>query len=244
MRCPRCQAAITTSPDAAGALRCPSCGAKLVTLAAAAARPPAADPEPSPPATAAPVPAVPKPVPSDLILAELRALRDGQEEILEWLRAEGGHGDRHDDGPEEAPTQTAEDDLGFVPPLRTKGRKSIVLIDDDPDTRAGAQAELERADVPVRAFADGQSALSAMAEEKPDLIVIELDLRGAMAGKDVINVIKAAMEWVDIPIILYTRQAVESQKEARTVHGADEFVLKSAGAASLVTRCIALFRRI
>ena len=28
-----------------------------------------------------------------------------------------------------------------------------------------------------------------------------------MAGKDVINMIKATMEWVDIPIVLYTRAA-------------------------------------
>jgi response regulator RpfG family c-di-GMP phosphodiesterase len=64
-----------------------------------------------------------------------------------------------------------------------------------------------------------------------------------MGGKDVINMIKATMEWVDIPIVLYTRAPVESQREARTVHGADEFVLKSAGPAALVTRCIALFRK-
>ena len=104
-------------------------------------------------------------------------------------------------------------------------------------------AELERAAVPVRAFADGQAGLQAIAAEKPDVIALELDLLGPMAGKDVINMIKATMEWVDIPLVLYTRAAVESQSEARTVHGADEFVLKTAGPAALVARCIALFRK-
>ena len=54
--------------------------------------------------------------------------------------------------------------------------------------------------------------------------------------------IKATMEWVDIPIVLYTRAAVESQREARQVHGADEFVLKRSGPAALVlevSRCSA-----
>ena len=37
-----------------------------------------------------------------------------------------------------------------------------------------------------------------------------------MPGKDVVNVIKATMEWVDVPIVLYTRIPIESQKEART----------------------------
>ena len=119
----------------------------------------------------------------------------------------------------------------------------MLLIDDDQQTRTAAVAELERASVPVRAFAEGQAALHAIASDKPDIIALELDLRGAMAGKDVINMIKATMEWVDLPIVLYTRAEVENQREARTVHGADEYVLKSAGPAALAARCVALFRK-
>jgi hypothetical protein len=55
--------------------------------------------------------------------------------------------------------------------------------------------------------------------------------------------IKATMEWVDLPIVLYTRTPIESQKEARTVHGADEFVLKQAGPDALVSRVITVFRK-
>jgi DNA-binding response OmpR family regulator len=97
--------------------------------------------------------------------------------------------------------------------------------------------------VPPPALPAAQAALQALAAETPHVIAIELDMLGSMAGQDVINMIKATMEWVDIPIVLYTRAQVESQREARTVHGADEFVLKTSGPAALVTRCIALFRR-
>ncbi len=119
-----------------------------------------------------------------------------------------------------------------------------MLIDDDPQTREAAVAEMLQADVPVRAFADGNEALSGIAEEKPDVIVLELGLGGDMAGKDVINMIKATMEWVDLPIVLWTREPVSNQKEARQIHGADEIVLKSAGAGALVARVITLFRRV
>jgi DNA-binding response OmpR family regulator len=51
------------------------------------------------------------------------------------------------------------------------------------------------------------------------------------------------MEWVDIPIVLWTREAVSTQKEARLVHGADEVVSKSDGPAALVARVINAFRR-
>jgi CheY-like chemotaxis protein len=261
MQCPRCQAPITTSPDASGALVCPGCGARLLTRAAAAARSggkavpeapplPAAGPAPGsatlPPGT--PLKKIPapdeKPATSqqvEAVLAELRALRSIQEDIVELLRSRA---EQPGAEPLGADALASMEDRAAPPTaLRSGRRKSVLLIDDDDKQRAAVVAEMEKGEVPVRAFGDGRAALEAIAEDKPDVIALELDLRGSMAGKDVINMIKATMEWVDIPIVLYTRLPVESQREARTVHGADEFVLKATGPAALVARCIALFRR-
>jgi CheY-like chemotaxis protein len=171
------------------------------------------------------------------VLAELRALRRGQDEVLRLLRQDG-------DPPSLGSFEELEDDMpALLPPVRSKQRKSVLVIDDDPETREASVLELQAADVPVRAFPDGQSAFEAMAKEKPDVIALELDLKGALAGKDVINMIKATMEWVDIPLVLYTRAAVESQRDARQAHGADDVVLKRSGPAALVSKVVALFRR-
>jgi two-component system KDP operon response regulator KdpE len=119
-----------------------------------------------------------------------------------------------------------------------------MLIDDDPQALAAAVEALQRAEVPVRTATEGGAGLAAIAEEKPDVLVMELGLTGSMAGKDVINMIKATMEWVDVPIVLYTRVPIESQREARQIHGADEYVLKGPGGAeALVARVIAIFRK-
>jgi len=183
----------------------------------------------------------PSPSTLDAVLAELQALRQAQDEILELLRnrplVDGGTSGR------EEPPAEHEHDATVRPPVRTRRRKTVLLMDDDPLTREAAVAELEQAEVPVRAVADGQKGLEAIAEDKPDVIALELDMKGALAGKDVINMIKATMEWVDIPILLYTRLPVESQKEARTAHGADDLVPKAGGPAALVTRVITQFRR-
>lgn len=171
------------------------------------------------------------------VLAELRAIREAQSQILSILQATpsvAGAG-AEVPGPEVVEHAT-------LAPVRTRRRKSLLLIDDDPATREAAVAELGQAQVPVRAVADGNAGIQAIAEEKPDVIAIELDVGGSLAGKDVINMIKATMEWVDIPIILYTRLPLESQKEARTVHGADDLVLKRSGPAALVSRAITAFR--
>jgi len=173
----------------------------------------------------------------DLLVREVRALQVTQAHILELLA--------HGRGASPPVAHVVEDDADpdDLSPIRARQRKTVVLIDDDPATRAAAVAELQQADVPVRAFADGNAALSGIAEEKPDVIVLELGLGGEMAGKDVINMVKATMEWVDLPIVLWTREPVNNQKEARQIHGADEIVPKSAGAGALLARVITLFRR-
>ncbi len=172
------------------------------------------------------------------LLEEIQAVREIQEQILVLLRrgasAPSGGGE---------PLGEELKEPSFLAPVRSSQRKLVLLIDDDPTTRDAAVTEFQGADLPVRAVADGPAAIQAIAEEKPDVIAIELALTGNMSANDVINQIKATMEWVDIPILLYTRAPVESQKEARQVHGADDLVLKRAGPAALVSRIITILRR-
>jgi CheY-like chemotaxis protein len=171
------------------------------------------------------------------VLEELEALRHGQEQILTLLRAgalASSAGETLGD---------LFDEPGALAPVRSRRSKAVLVIDDDPTTREATVAEFQGADVPVRSVGDGAAGIQAIAEEKPDVIALELALKGKMSATDVINQIKATMEWVDIPIILYTRENVESQKEARQVHGADDLVLKRSGPAALVSRVITIFRR-
>jgi CheY-like chemotaxis protein/predicted RNA-binding Zn-ribbon protein involved in translation (DUF1610 family) len=182
----------------------------------------------------------------EMLLAEIQGVRETQQLILDALavprRAEA----------QAAPPMAAgtADSIGFgdpavttLSPIRTASRKSVVLVDDDAQTRQAAVDELEQADIPVRAFSEGNRALSAIAEDKPDVIILELAVGGDLGGKDLVNMIKATMEWVDIPVVLWTREPITNQNEARQIHGADEVVAKSLGAAALVARVITVFRR-
>jgi CheY-like chemotaxis protein len=178
----------------------------------------------------------------DDVMGEVKAVRGLQVEILSMLKAMASV----TSGASPAPPPETDDAFAPPPPppVRSRRRKTVLIIDDDEQTRKAAAAALEQAEVPVRAVADGTSGLEAMAAERPDVVVLELGMAGRMAGKDVVNMIKATMEWVDIPIVLYTRVAVDGQKETRLVHGADELVPKGPGAPEvLVARVIALFRR-
>jgi CheY-like chemotaxis protein len=230
MKCPRCQHLFSATPDAAGTAVCPSCGVRLR----------ARTPAPDAPASEASAPDGALAEALRVVLGEIRTVRKTQEQILALLQAQAratAPGESDDEGPFHA-AAAAET------PVRSRRRKSVLLIDDDAQTRQEALAAMQAAEVPARAAADGNAAISAIAEERPDVVVLELGMGGSMGGKDVVNVIKATMEWVDIPIVLYTRLSVASQKEARQQHGADELVPKGpAGADALVKRVIALFRR-
>jgi CheY-like chemotaxis protein len=217
MKCPKCSASFDTAPDAAGIVLCPGCGAKLRSRPAAQ------------PADAATL---------DTILAEVRAVRHTQDEILALLRA-------HPRADAEHPPVPLHVDEPVVTPraIRKGTQKTVLLIDDQDESRQEAVAALEQARVPTRGLATGPKGLESLAAERCDVIVLELAIGGAMAGRDVINMIKATMEWIDIPIVLYTRLPITTQKEARTVHGADEVVLKGPGSAeALVAQVIQLFR--
>jgi len=175
----------------------------------------------------------------DHLVSELRAVRRVQDDILRLLRR------RLPARPaivaDELPGGAAPEP--DAPVVRSRRRKTVLLIDDDEEARAAAIDALAQAEVPVATASDGNEGLAAIALEKPDVIVLELGLRGAMAGKDVVHMIKATMEWADIPIVLYTRQPVADPKEARRIRGADELVPKAAGPAALVSKVIEVFRR-
>jgi CheY-like chemotaxis protein/DNA-directed RNA polymerase subunit RPC12/RpoP len=230
-RCPRCKDLITATPSAERVFVCPRCGTRLKA---------AATPTVSAQAPAAAAPGIPlPPTESGLLLAELRSLQRGQEESLRILRQVLGIV-RWRLAPEGAAlAEVGAEALAMSPhtPVPTRRPKTVLLIDDDNEARRAARAALEVAQVPVRAVADGKAAIAAIAAEKPDVIVLELALPEPMAGRDVINTIKATMEWVGIPIVLYTRLPIASQKEARAIHGADDLITKGASAVeTLVAR--------
>jgi len=243
--CPRCTAPITSAPDAEGLLLCSRCGVQL-----RAHLPPS--PRLSQPGTAIPAAGTPNPKSGlETLQDELQAVRSGQQEvlarvaeILALLKAAAPVGAVSASFESVSSQRGPHVPLESAPPRTRRRQKTVLLIDDDADARGGVAAALAQAQVPVRSVSDGNSALAMIAADKPDIIVLELDLQGTTSGKDVVNMIKATMEWVDIPILLYTRIPVASQNEARQIHGADEYVVKGPGSAdTLAARVIAIFQR-
>jgi CheY-like chemotaxis protein len=233
-KCPRCNAPLTSPPDSQGFLSCGGCGTRLRSV------------HTGPPAATA----------TDIqsLINEVHDLRRMQGEILQMQALILAHLKTPMTPPpasaqaseQQAPSAAQEEQPAEVPviPRVRKRRKSVLIVDDDTETLQAAVAALEQAQVPLRTATNGNAALEALAAEKPDVIVIDLEIGDPMPGKDLINMIKSTVEWIDLPIVLYTRHPIESREEARAVHGGDELVIKGPGSAeALVNRVIHIFQQ-
>jgi two-component system, NarL family, invasion response regulator UvrY len=68
----------------------------------------------------------------------------------------------------------------------------VLLVDDHPIVRAGLRRLLaDEPEVDIREAADGKAALGAFREQRPDIVILDLNLPGA-GGIDVISRLRAA----------------------------------------------------
>lgn len=85
-------------------------------------------------------------------------------------------------------------------------KKKILLVDDDPDFVEAVKVIVESGGYDVTVAYDGKEGLEAVAEEKPDLIVLDV-MMPVMNGHQACEKLKADKATQGIPIILLTAVA-------------------------------------
>jgi len=118
--------------------------------------------------------------------------------------------------------------------------KTILVVDDEPKIVQLARDYLERAGLRVLTAYDGKSALAVARSEKPDLVVLDLGL----PEMDGLDVTRALRKGSNVPIIMLTARAEESDKLIGLELGADDYVTKPFSPKELVARVRAVFRRL
>ena len=121
-------------------------------------------------------------------------------------------------------------------------RGSVLVVDDEPTIGEVVSAYLRRAGYETRLARDGYAALAAVAEQSPDLIVLDLMLPGV----DGLEVMRRVRERPDrtSAIILLTARGGESERVTGLRLGADDYVVKPFSPAELVARVDAVLRRV
>lgn len=119
----------------------------------------------------------------------------------------------------------------------------ILVVDDQKDLLELLSMALEREGYSVRTAASGTEALSMIAAEKPDLILLDIIL-GDMSGIKITTKLKQEVETSHIPIILLTAKDSETDIIVGLSVGADDYITKPFSAKVLLARMDAVLRRV
>lgn len=116
----------------------------------------------------------------------------------------------------------------------------VLLIEDDPSVREGVELGLRRRGHEVRAAATGEAGLAAMAEFRPDLLLLDLMLPG-MNG---VQVCRQVRERSQLPIIMLTARGDDFDVVIGLEAGADDYIVKPARTEVIEARIRAVLRRL
>jgi DNA-binding response OmpR family regulator len=118
----------------------------------------------------------------------------------------------------------------------------ILVIDDEEDLVELVSFNLKRESFDVVCARDGQSGLRSAQHDRPDLIVLDV-MMPQLDGLEVCRQLRADRRTRDVPIIMLTAKATESDRVVGLELGADDYVTKPFSPRELVARVKAVLRR-
>lgn len=116
---------------------------------------------------------------------------------------------------------------------------NILVVDDEPQIRRVMRSTLSTHGYVITEAKTGEEALEWMRKERPDLILLDMNMPG-MGGIEACRQIRRAS---DAPIIMLTVRNAERDKVAALDAGADDYVVKPFGIEELLARIRAALRR-
>ena len=105
-------------------------------------------------------------------------------------------------------------------------KKKILLVDDDTALAAVYRARLELEGFDIREVNNGEDALSATLDYKPDLILLDA-MMPKISGFDVLDILRNTPETANVRIIMLTALSQPKDKERAEGLGVDDYMVKS-----------------
>jgi two-component system cell cycle response regulator DivK len=125
--------------------------------------------------------------------------------------------------------------------------KRILVVEDQADNRQIIRDMLAPTDYEITEAENGEEALAAIAKQRPDLILMDIQLP-IMDGYEATRRIKADASLRSIPIIAVTSYALSGEEKKARAAGCDDYVPKPFSPRQLLAKIRqylqdALFRR-
>jgi two-component system, OmpR family, KDP operon response regulator KdpE len=115
----------------------------------------------------------------------------------------------------------------------------VLLVDDDATLRRTLGIGLRAEGHDVLVAADGRTALQALREDRPDVVVLDLGLPD-LSGVEVLHLLRS---WSTVPVVVLSARAESTEKVQALDLGADDYVTKPFGMEELIARVRAAARR-
>ena len=116
----------------------------------------------------------------------------------------------------------------------------VLVVDDEPQILRALKASLRGAGYDVETAETAEGALTALALNPPDAVILDLVLPDGR-GTDVCRELRA---WSKVPVIVLSVVGEEEEKVAALDAGADDYVTKPFGIDELLARLRAAMRRV
>lgn len=105
-------------------------------------------------------------------------------------------------------------------------KKKILLVEDDTALSAVYRSRLEIEGFDIREANNGEDALSATVEYRPDLILLDV-MMPKISGFDVLDILRNTPETANVRIIMLTALSQPKDKERAESLGVDDYLVKS-----------------
>src|SRR5579864_2592801 len=112
--------------------------------------------------------------------------------------------------------------------------RRILVVEDQEDNRQIIRDMLSATDYEITEAENGEQALAAIAKQRPDLILMDIQLP-IMDGYEATRRIKADPALKSIPIIAVTSYALSGEEQKARVAGCDDYVPKPYSPRQLLT---------
>ena len=116
---------------------------------------------------------------------------------------------------------------------------SVLVVDDDPVIRELLAVNLELEGYEVRTAGDGAAALSALAAEPVDLVLLDV-MMPEVSGWEVAARLRADEATAAIPVIMLTAKAMETDVRRGGELGVARYVTKPFDPTDLMATCAAV----
>lgn len=108
----------------------------------------------------------------------------------------------------------------------TDPSKKILVVEDDDALASVYLMRLQAEGFDTRRVANGEEALAAAREYRPDLILLDA-MMPKVSGFDVLDILRNTLETANVKIVMLTALSQESDKARATELGADDYLVKS-----------------